>query len=432
MNIRKKWISISILSLAISGLYSIFIVLLRTPLFTNFFKDKSFFQTALIVHVDLSVLFWMVCFIMMYITNHIESKYESLVKILQNLLLVSIALICMAPFIGESQPYMNNYIPILHNLFFIIGIAIFITVYFIISCVGCISGGSENRAISILGVTVISSFTISAIKISSLSYPIDQFHFYEMLFWGGGHILQLVYCAGLIIAISEFSKEMKIGVSQLVFLWFNAMLVLPLPIIQSFLETDSNNYFSLFTEHMKIFGALAPLSLIITIIVTCLISKEFQYSKNLKVIDNVLSLKAYALLLSIFLFLFGGVLALFIDSSNVKIPAHYHGSIVGITIAFMSYIYLDINNSCGKINFKHAIYQLILYSGGQFLHISSLAYAGGYGALRKTPGVDLPLNVKVAMGFMGAGGLIAILAGLSFVCICYRGMHGRSNVKNKV
>jgi len=126
----------------------------------------------------------------------------------------------------------------------------------------------------------------------------------------------------------------------------------------------------------------------------------------------------------------------------VTIPAHYHGSIVGISVAFMglSYmfcfkhaIYINIKELGGVINIifaknninndknlgqKMASLQVIILTFGQALHVAGLALAGGYGVLRKTPGAEIALSAKVYMGMVGGGGLIAIIGGLIFVYIC--------------
>ena len=46
-----------------------------------------------------------------------------------------------------------------------------------------------------------------------------------------------------------------------------------------------------------------------------------------------------ALLASVLLFAAGGVIGIFISGSNVRIPAHYHGCIVGVTLALMGLVY---------------------------------------------------------------------------------------------
>jgi heme/copper-type cytochrome/quinol oxidase subunit 1 len=128
--------------------------------------------------------------------------------------------------------------------------------------------------------------------------------------------------------------------------------------------------------------------------------------------------------MSLVLFIYGGILGALITGQNVVIPAHYHGSIVGVTLAFMGLAYLMLPQLGYKevANWKLAYWQPIVYGVGQIMHISGLAYSGGYGVLRKTPAgemADISFSVKAALGFMGLGGLIAIIGGLMFVVVVY-------------
>lgn len=75
---------------------------------------------------------------------------------------------------------------------------------------------------------------------------------------------------------------------------------------------------------MRIAGAVLPCFL--TILVYC----------NTKTLLND---KGNYLLHSFVLFIYGGVLGVLTIEGNVTIPAHYHGSVVGITIAFMNFVY---------------------------------------------------------------------------------------------
>ena len=55
---------------------------------------------------------------------------------------------------------------------------------------------------------------------------------------------------------------------------------------------------------------------------------------------------------------------------------------------------------------------------------AGLTLAGGYGVMRKTPGVaEIALSAKIYMGIMGIGGVIAIIGGLMFVYICATRIH---------
>ena len=72
--ISKHWLYLALLSLAIAGFYSILIVALRTPGLKDLIEDKNFFRTALIIHVDFSVLIWFLSCCLIFITSIVDKK----------------------------------------------------------------------------------------------------------------------------------------------------------------------------------------------------------------------------------------------------------------------------------------------------------------------------------------------------------------------
>jgi heme/copper-type cytochrome/quinol oxidase subunit 1 len=108
----------------------------------------------------------------------------------------------------------------------------------------------------------------------------------------------------------------------------------------------------------------------------------------------------------------------------VRIPAHYHGSIVGITLALMGLTYALLPRlGYARPLPRAATWQPWLYGGGQLLHIVGLVWSGGYGVQRKVAGAEQVLRTPsevAGMGLMGAGGLIAIVGGLLFAIIVLR------------
>jgi hypothetical protein len=56
--LAKGWLILGLAALLGSGIFSVLLVLARTPYVQNFFPWVDFFHTALVVHVDLSVLVW--------------------------------------------------------------------------------------------------------------------------------------------------------------------------------------------------------------------------------------------------------------------------------------------------------------------------------------------------------------------------------------
>jgi heme/copper-type cytochrome/quinol oxidase subunit 1 len=131
-----------------------------------------------------------------------------------------------------------------------------------------------------------------------------------------------------------------------------------------------------------------------------------------------------ALLSSVLLFAAGGVIGMFIAGSNVRIPAHYHGCIVGITLAMMGVVYLLLPRlGFAAPRSRAAAWQPTIYGAGQMMHIIGLVWSGGYGVQRKVAGSEQVLRTTgetLGMGLMGLGGLIAIVGGVMFVVIVLR------------
>ena len=115
-----------------------------------------------------------------------------------------------------------------------------------------------------------------------------------------------------------------------------------------------------------------------------------------------------------------------IEGINVVIPAHYHGSIVGVTLAFMGLTYFLLPRlGFGRPEGRMAHWQPYIYGGGQLMHITGLAWSGGYGVQRKTAGAAQGLEnlPEIAgMPLMGMGGLVAIIGGILFLVVAINAM----------
>ena len=133
-----------------------------------------------------------------------------------------------------------------------------------------------------------------------------------------------------------------------------------------------------------------------------------------------------SLIWSLALFGAGGLIGLAISGSNVKIPAHYHGSIVGVTLAFMGLVYYLLPRmGFGRPQGRLATVQPALYGAGQLLHIAGLLWSGGYGVQRKVAGGEQMLRGAeqvAAMGLMGLGGLLAVAGGILFAFVVLRAL----------
>lgn len=414
------WLKNGLISLGVAGIYSIVLVILRTPQFSSIIANTDIFKSALVIHVNLSVLVWLLS-----ITSVIWSSLNALEyfgKILCRFALLGSIIMGISPFCAENLPVMNNYIPMLENLWFVVGLSIFgiSTLLFALSIFfssknSCSLVAFSSSSSAFMFIMVFVCFTLSYFKLEKILeiVPINIDFYYELLYWSGGHLLQFVYVQILIIVWiillklnnnnSIFSKA-YFGILVLNFTL--SLLALLGHFFYDIIDAEFKEYY---TNHMKYAGGIAP---ILTILVM-----SYQALSEKKELDSYIKASMIG---SIGLFLSGGVIGLLISGVNVTIPAHYHGSIVGISLAFMGFAYLLFESCNCNFNKRWATVQLYVITAGQILHITGLSIAGGYGVLRKTTGAVLSIKAKLALGLMGGGGLIAIIGGLMFVFICGR------------
>lgn len=406
------WTKIGVMALGISGLYSIILVFLRTPWISDLISNKNFFKTALIVHVDLSVLVWLLAGSVIIWLKNIAF---TLPRLVHQAAFLGIILMAISPvFHGSSEAVMNNYVPLLDNILFIGGLSIFLTIILLMSLitVSKIPRTHNEYAGFIGGILFIISAICTILSYQKLadeiSYPMDLHGFYEMLFWSGGHGLQFLYMHTMYSIWVMLIGPRGFPRMQILIMWINVLALAPLLPLHFIYNIDSAEFIGFCTEHMKYAGGVSALCMI------CSIVSEIIYSGKE-------SRWLFGINFSLLLFTAGGVIGILIAGVNVTIPAHYHGSIVGISIAVMTMVYALVELSTQEI--KWARWQVILYSLGQMMHIGGLAWSGGYGVLRKNPDMALSMNAKISMGIMGLGGFIAIIGGLMFVIICGRKLY---------
>jgi hypothetical protein len=453
-----SWLKNGVTALAIAGLYSVILVALRTPGIAQIFSDPAIFRTALVIHVNLSVLVWLLAITsIIWSVSKVKSGFESLYA---KVGFGGMVLMALSPLFPGSEPVMNNYIPMLENLIFIIGLCLFGVVVLIFSLqTVCASFMSFNFSADkpygerIMAITKCTSallfigvwicFVLSYLGLDNLSdiVPLEIDYYYEMLFWSGGHLLQFIYTQIMLLALLALSEVWKGGRVMYaniyeMLLALNFVMALFIFIGHFYYDISDGSFKEFFTLHMIYTGGVAPTIFILVLL--------FELLKNR--VKNVPLFVPAAFLASTLLFLSGGMIGAIISGVNVTIPAHYHGSIVGISVAFMGLAYLicfkaeiekmlSYSDGVAYIIYntiegwktgassKVAAWQIYVITLGQLLHVAGLALAGGYGVLRKTPGSDIPFSAKLYMGMVGGGGLIAIIGGLMFVYICARNLY---------
>ena len=417
------WLIVAVCALGIAGLYSIFVAALRAPILSNIFP-KEIFTESLIVHVNLSITVWFLCFL--GIINRFALKESFLMARFNNwalaCMIVGAVMITFAPFFG-GDAHQNNYVPMLENFPFIFGIGMVFTAATLSSLASIfsfISTKAETNKLVEHGIGLASFgasfiFLVALICFFAADYQlkkvIDYYNFTdfaELLFWGFGHVMQFVYLQiymfALIVLYEKATGKNLFALNIIHWLFgINLIVIIPCPLFFIINNVENGEYSVFFTEHMKNFGGIS-LALLTIIAVSDYIRTNSKFRS--------FSAATAGIICSVIIFTFGGIIGYAIETENAVVPAHYHGSVVAITIALMamSYVMLEESNK-GR-------WQIVSYFFGQILHIGGLAMAGGYGALRKTPGVELAVKAKFYLGIMGFGGMVTIVSGIIFVVTC--------------
>jgi len=410
-----------------SGLFSLLLVLSRTPYLQDVIPWIDFFHTALVVHVDMSVLVWFLAFGGVLWTLNSTTRFMLLGWTALVLAGLGSMLMVMVPFLGPGNPLMSNYIPVLQTPLFtvaLLGFGLGITLLVLRgmtanTLVGLRMEGAGALRFGLNTAAVSAAMAVFAFTWSYLAIPdtMTGKPYFELLFWGGGHMLQFTYTLLMLVAwlwlasVSGVRLPLSPRVVLILFV-FGLLAVFMAPLIYYAHPVLSAEHIKLFTWQMAYGGSLAPVPLGLAVFYGLLRSPSASGAQ--------VPLRS-ALWTSMILFGIGGGIGFLIQGSNVTIPAHYHGSIVGVTLAFMGLTY-DLLPRLGYAspNMRLAAMQPYVYGGGQLLHVLGLAWSGGYGVQRKVAGAEQGLDGMekiAAMGLMGFGGLVAIIGGFIFLVI---------------
>lgn len=425
LSLAVAWLMLALASLIASGVFSLLLVLSRAPYVKDAFPLVDFFRVALVVHVDLSVLVWFLAFAGVLWSINSTRRAIGLGWIALGLAGAGTAVMCAAPFVGSGNPIMANYIPVLNDPVFLSGLSIFaagfaalvIRSMLAVPLVGMRIGGQGALRFGLNSSAVSAAVALIAFVWSWLALPagLDDRAYFELLFWGGGHVIQFTYTLMMFVAwlwLAQAASAPLPVSPRVVVLLFGIGLasVFLTPVIYLAWGVTSVEHHRMLTWLMQFGGGLA--------IVPFALALAIALARSAAPDEDARALRA-SLVASLVLFGAGGIVGLFIQGSNVKIPAHYHGCIVGVTLALMGLTY-HLLPAFGfeRPNPRLARWQAWIYGGGQLLHVAGLVWGGGYGVQRKVAGAEQALRTPqelAAMGLMGIGGLIAVIGGLMFL-----------------
>lgn len=430
----RNWLWLGVLALAVAGVFAILLVSARTPQLSMF---KELFSVSLVVHVDLSVLLWFLAVAGMGWALLVpQPACDTWRGGAFWTTAIATALIALSPLDTHWEVLKSNYIPVLNNLPFLLGLGLLAAgmMVAVLPVLWHYARTSQRASVpqdmrGFIYAAFVILLALVAFFLSAVQLPEDlgtQLRF-ETLFWAGGHILQVAYTllmmagwlalAGLVSGekLHQPSVQLAYGITLLAAVAHVAGFAL--------YPFDSPEFIGYHTRIMYHFGGTGAVVLAL-VVVARLWRARALFTRGQRAYVS-------ALVSSLIVFAAGGLLGVMISGQNVTIPAHYHGAIVGVTLSLMglAYAMLPRFGYASVAGTRMAFWQPIVYAVGQLMHVGGLAYSGGYGVLRKTAGAAIELQpaVKAALGFMGLGGLLAIIGGLMFVIVMLRAFMRRGS-----
>ena len=436
--LARGWLWLAMLALVVSGLFSILLVAARTPGLNAMLPGVDFFRTALVVHVDLSVLVWFFAVAGMLWSLDASRRAADFGWVALGIAAAGAGMMSLAPFLDPGVPVMANYVPVIESHWFIGGLAVFgLACTMLVGQalaapprLAVLDGAAALRfGLYAAALTAAVAAVAFGWSIAAVPTTLDSRAYWEVLFWGGGHALQFTWTLLMLVAWLWLAQAVggRVPLSARVTLLLFVIATLGVfvtPYAYFVHDVLSVEHRDLNTWGMRVGGGLAILPVALAVVIALVRQPRGHLAPEVR------PLRA-ALLASIVLFAAGGLIGLAIDGSNVKIPAHYHGSIVGVTLALMGLVYhllprLGYDAPRGRL----AVSQPYLYGLGQLMHIGGLMWSGGYGVQRKVAGAEQVLRSPgevFGMGLMGAGGAVAIAGGLLFVVVVARAMRRRGD-----
>ncbi len=436
------WLCVAVGFLLASGVYPLLLALART---TYEMPWKDFFYTALVLHVDFTVLWWLLAIAGVFWSLNSTDRALPAGWIALTLVVVGGVLAAISPFTNTANPLTNNYVPILENHYFIKGMIIFgggilllvlRTLYaapmrsiFTPTNEGAIRFGIWTASIAALIAILALIWTLA-----HMPAGLEHRAYYEPLFWAGGHVIQFTHTALLCVCwlwlASVCGARIPIG-PKIVMAVF-AISIIPLlfvfmPFAQYGVSTPGFTLW--FVKLMRDGNGIAPL--VIGLAVVWGLFRSGAPAKDQRHLY-------LALLFSMILFATGGILGLYISKSSTLITAHYHGVIVSVTMAFMAMTYFWLPKfGFATPNLKWAGIQVCAYAAGQMIHVIGLAWGGGHGMKRKVVGTAQDIGVHTwitPQDLVGIGGVIAVLSGILFAIVVlpvmFRGRNGNGEDGN--
>jgi len=432
--------ALAVNSLLLAGCFSLLLVFGRVPGLAEAISDAQFFKRCLVLHVDLALIVWFFAFAAaLYALLPGTRVSNTVYRAGFYAAAVGVLTMIVGTMVPNTAPVLANYVPVIDNPIYVTGIALFFGGLLVCFINGRLFSLVARSVPSVNSVTITPEVA-SGLKATALAYlvavttfaiswaitprGIDPRTYYELVFWGGGHVLQVANVAAMmsvwLLMLSSLLKReiFSPGVARILFgLLIAPHFIAPLLTIDG---TVAGLYRVGFTRLMQ-FG-IFPVVTIVLLVCTRRLWVAWRNGELSK--SDLANPRFIGFAASAALTITGFLMGASIRNSNTMIPAHYHASIGAVTVAFMAMIYVllkPLGLALPSVRLQRLIpWQLYLFGAGQVIFAIGFAFGGLHGLGRKAYSAEQHIRSAgelIGIGVMGLGGLIAIVGGLLFLLL---------------
>jgi cytochrome c oxidase subunit 1 len=414
------WLLLALCALTISTLCAVLLIVARTPWLGALAGSGELFGRALALHVSLAVVVWFLACAAAFWTIAAGTEAGFLRWSALGLSGAGLIAMVLSLFFTSATPVLANYVPVLNHPLFLAGLGLFVSGV-ALTGVAAVPGltrqlgkGPVWRLGALLSIVAACAAALAFVASYAQVDTVAVAARFEQLAWGPGHVLQFVHVILLMSVWAVLGRqvlqfEMAPRLMLVALSLLAALPVVGVPIIYLTFPMDTPDFRRAFTLLMA-YGSW-PAAVLLALCGLWQLRREWR--------TTWMAPHSAALVLSMVLFLLGCVLGALIRADSTMVPAHYHGTVGAVTLAYMALAYRLLPQFGVPITVGSCVrWQPWLYGSGLLVLALALAWSGSLGVPRKTLHVDVIVQYPAyfaAMGLAGLGGLLAIAGAALFV-----------------
>lgn len=418
----SRWFALGVGSVAVAGLFALYLAVARIPgLETTLAPDPEFGHRGLIVHVNLALGVWFSCCIAALFCLLPGVGRARITTLAQLVAALGVLMFAATMFVRDAEPLKTNYVPTLNHWLFLAGMGVF--------AVAIAIGFMDRRALPVDGPSLLPPEARPGIRLSALAFVLalltiagswatqadglSPLQYFERLFWGGGHVQQWANVLAMIsvwlLLLSRVSGRNVLGPRLATALF--ALLLAPAfsgPVL-TFTDQPAQH----FTFLMR--WGLFPVTSVFLVICILHVLRAQMPKGSLR------SPAFTGFAVSGAMTVAGFILGALIRSETTLVPAHYHMSLGGVTVAFMAALLVLLEPFGAPLTSARArawaTWQPVLYGVGTALMAVGFAFARSG---RKTYGTEQVVRSTgewFGLLTMGIGGVVSSIGGVAFLVL---------------